>query len=150
MTGWSYLTNFKLTESMTWFTKIKPRRPNTEKELTTLANHIQNGPRWDSMRNNGWPEHDAEDRSELHTLQSRAKCVRSRDLRRCRLSQFSCACLNPCLGLVQGRLPKCISSHCPMAPDNKPAQSTSDHNPATKSLRITKAPRANISFKKTL
>ena len=78
------------------------------------------GPRWDSMRNNGWPKHDAEDRSELHTLQSRAKCVRSRDLRRCRLSQFSCACLNPCLGLVQGRLPKCISSHCPMAPDNKP------------------------------
>ena len=28
---WWNLTSFKLTESMTWFTKIKPRRPNTEK-----------------------------------------------------------------------------------------------------------------------
>ena len=83
-----------------------------------------------------WPtQTQAEDRSEPHTTQCRSRSVLSRDLRRCRLSQFSCARLNPWRCLVEGRLPICISSHCPMhhqcsrmaswtldtrAPDNKP------------------------------
>ena len=107
-----------------------------------------------------WPtQTQAEDCSELHTEQSRSRSVLSRDLRRCRLSLFSCACLNPWRGLVQGRLPKCISSHCPMhhqcsrmatwtldtrAPDNKPVPVNFPTKSCDQGLRITNAPGANI------
>ena len=125
---------------------IQPRSNRGDQSLRTNNSHKPHS-KWTSLgircTTKADPNTMQKDRSVLHTVQSRAKCVRSRDFRRYRLSHF--LCMSEPLSWSGSRSPaeKKYFFALSMTPDNEPAQSISDQI-LLPGLRITNVPRADI------
>ena len=127
------------------FDLIQPRSNRGDHSLRTNNSHKPHS-KWTSLgircTTKADPNTMQKDRSELHTVQSRAKCVRSMDFRRYRLSHF--LCMSEPLSWSGSRSP--AEKHffaLSMTPDDEPAQSISDQILLPR-LRITNVPRADI------